>query len=101
MRKLLAILLPFVCVQLSAQTQDTVRISGRVTSTSGDPLEACIVAVLHLADSSIVAYSMTDEAGRYRTEFTSKSSEVLLRLTGFNVKRMVKRVRAKTQTINT
>ncbi len=79
---------------------DSIQIAGRVSDTGGKPLEALIVAALHPADSSVVAYSMTDAQGQYRLRFAIGVEEILVRLTGFNIKRDTRRVRAVSQTVD-
>ena len=64
------------------------------------PVEEGIVALLHPSDSSVVAYSMTDRQGRYSVEATTALSELLIRVTGFNIKRKLMRIKALSQTLD-
>lgn len=64
------------------------------------PVEEGIVALLHPSDSSILAYSMTDRQGRYSVEATTALSELLIRVTGFNIKRKLMRIKALSQTLD-
>lgn len=89
------------CFAMSARAHtpaDTVRIRGHVTDAEGKDAEGCILCVLHPSDSTIVAYATTGSDGRYAVTFWKRTEEVLLRLTGFNVKRQTRRVAAKSQT---
>ncbi len=79
---------------------DSIQIVGRVSDAGDRPIEALIVAALHPTDSSVVAYSMTDMEGQYRLRLASGVEEVLVRLTGFNIKRETRRVRAVSQTVD-
>lgn len=101
MRKTLLFIALTFAVLASAQAQtpaDTVRIVGHVTDGASAGVEGCIVCVLQPADSAIIAYAMTDENGRYAVLFEKRSEEALLRMSGFNVKRQVRRVDARSQT---
>ncbi|MCM1313509.1 MAG: hypothetical protein NC206_09170 [Bacteroides sp.] len=82
----------------SAQT-DTIAVNGQVCCAA-KPMEACIVTMLHPADSSIIAYAMTDGQGHYTMNTSTHLKELLVRVTGFNVKRLTKRVTARSQTLN-
>lgn len=87
-------------VALYAQQRDSVTVSGRVTDTGGEPIEALIITVLQPSDSSVIAYGMTDIEGHYMIDFMTENDEIMVRLTGFNVKREVRRVNAVTQTLD-
>lgn len=79
---------------------DTIFIHGRIINAGGEPVEACIVSALNPADSSIVAYSVADEEGHYSLQALPQSEEIMLRVTGFNVKRQVKRIKAVAQQLD-
>lgn len=87
-----------LCINTNAQN-DTISIRGQVRFKS-EPAEACIVAMLNPVDSALVSYAVTDERGAYSMRFISHASELLMRVTGFNVKRQMKRIAARSQTIN-
>lgn len=91
-------ILLFLCVTLGIVTfaaqRDTIQISGRVASIHGLPVEALIVTALHPNDSSVITYSMTDEKGAYCMKFFTDEDEILVRLTGFNVKSEIKKTKA-------
>ncbi|MBQ0048474.1 MAG: hypothetical protein KBT33_13385 [Prevotellaceae bacterium] len=86
------------CINTNAQN-DTISIRGQVRFKS-EPAEACIVAMLNPKDSALVSYAVTDERGAYSMRFISHASELLMRVTGFNVKRQMKRIAARSQTLN-
>ena len=96
MKHILFLILTTICVTATAQTT----ISGRVTDSQNEAMEGCIVAALTPADSSIVGYSMTDSVGRYRISLEHDYARLLLRLTGFNIKRAYRNVEGKTQRID-
>lgn len=78
---------------------DTVSVSGQVRC-GGEPVESAIVALLQPSDSSIVAYSVTDRQGRYLLRTATRPGEVLVRVAGFNIKRQVVCVEARSQTLD-
>lgn len=81
-----------------AQT-GTINVSGQVLCGS-EPATEVIVTMVQPSDSSIVAYSVTDEQGRYSLDATATSDEMLIRVTGFNVKSKVMRIKSRSQTCN-
>lgn len=94
----LALLLALMLASSRAQA-DTIEVSGRVAH-GAEPVEAGIVAMLNPEDSSIVAYDMTGKQGIYSIRTATRLGEVLLRVTGFNVRRQIKRIRAATQRVD-
>ena len=96
MRRIIFLILTVLSVTATAQTT----ISGRVTDSQNEAMEGCIVAALTPADSSIVGYSMTDSVGRYRISLEHDYARLLLRLTGFNIKRVYRNVEGRTQRID-
>ena len=96
MKHLLFLILTAICVTATAQTT----ISGHVTDSQDEALEGCIVAALTPADSTIVGYSMTDSVGHYRISLDADYPRLLLRLTGFNIKRAYRNIEGRTQRID-
>ena len=96
----LILLYVFSFSALFAQQRDTIIVTGQVTDTEGTPMESLIITVLQPSDSLVIAYSITNEKGLYTTRFVTENNEILIRLTGFNVKPEVRRVNAVTQTLN-
>ena len=97
-RTLFTIFSVLLGLNINAQ-RDTVTISGQIRC--GETLlETGIVTMLNPIDSSIVAYTMTDEQGRYIIQVATDLDELLVRVTGFNVKRDVRRISVKNQTLD-
>ncbi len=94
----IVVLLPLSHAAAFAQT-DTIRVSGQVRCGT-EPVEHGIVAMLLPSDSSIVAYAMTDGQGRYSLHAVTQLSEMLVRVTGFNIKRQVMRIEAHSQMLD-
>lgn len=83
-----------VCAQ-----SDTIRVGGQVRC-GNEPVDFCIVAMLQPSDSSIIAYTMTDEHGRYSLRTAIQFDEILVRVRGFNIKEQVRRIKAGSQTLD-
>jgi outer membrane receptor protein involved in Fe transport len=66
MRKLFTLLA--VTVAVSAQAQNSAKVSGAVKDAEGKPLAAATVSLLRAKDSSLAKLAVTDKAGQY--EFT-------------------------------
>lgn len=96
MKHLFFFILTAICATATAQTT----LSGRVTDSQDEAMEGCIVAALTPADSTIVGYSMTDSVGHYRISLEADYPRLLLRLTGFNIKRAYRNIEGRTQRID-
>ncbi len=65
-----------------------------------EPVDGCIVALLQPSDSCIISYTVSDQQGYYTLKAPGLSSELLLKVTGFNIKRKMRRVKAESQICN-
>lgn len=95
-------LLLIVCLTLSlssAYAQTDMSISGRVRC-GRTFVDGCMVVLLQPSDSSMVAYTMTDKQGRYSLHAVTALSELLIKVTGFNVKRQLAHIKACSQTLD-
>ena len=100
MRKAIFILLYFTLATASwAALSDSIRVTGRVSYANGDAAYA-IVAALHPTDSSLIAYCITDDEGNYNLHFNTEANNILVRLSGFNVKRKIRKVKAVSQSLD-
>lgn len=79
---------------------DTVCISGHVHGDDNLYVAGLIVSVLLPADSSMVTYALTDKDGAYAVRFVTGQPEVLVRLSGLNVKPVSIRAKAKSQALD-
>ena len=101
MKRLFSFILCVVIATASfAEQRDTICISGQVLGTDGVPAADVIVVAMHPADSSVIAFNMTDEEGRYSVSLVPQERELLISMAGFNVKRTVQRINAESQTLN-
>lgn len=76
-------------------------LNGTVRDENNGPVEMVMISALNPKDSTIVSYSSTDEQGNYSISFNnSKLSKVLLRMTGFNVRKEYRTIENKTQSVD-
>ena len=83
---------------VNAQTQ-TISVHGQ-EHCGKEKVVGALVTMLQPADSSIVAYTTTDKQGFYTLKATTQLSEVLLSISGFNIKRKTTRIKAHSQTFD-
>ncbi len=83
---------------VNAQTQ-TISVSGQARCGT-EKVVGALVTMLQPTDSSIVAYTTTDKQGFYTLKATTQLSEVLLSISGFNIKRKTTRIKAHSQTLD-
>ena len=93
---LLLLVVPLRAV--NAQTQ-TISVHGQAHCGT-EKVVGALVTMLQPADSSIVAYATTDKQGFYTLKATTQLSEVLLSISGFNIKRKTTRIKAHSQTFD-
>ena len=82
----------------NAQTQ-TISVHGQAHCGT-EKVVGALVTMLQPADSSIVAYTTTDKQGFYNLKATIQLSEVLLSISGFNIKRETTCIKAHSQTFD-
>ena len=76
-------------------------ISGCVKNRSGESVEGAIVTLFSLPDSSIVSYQITGADGNYRVSSgNSTADSLMIRLSGFNIKKKDCTIQNKSQNIN-
>ena len=75
-------------------------ISGRVIDNNQEPVEGCILSLLQVEDSTFVEHGLTGEDGNYSISFRSNKPNLLLRLSGFNIKQQIKKISVQNQCIN-
>lgn len=82
---------------LFAQTE----IKGFITDKmDGQAVEAATVSLYALRSNRIIAYTQSGENGEYRILFNRKQDSLTLAVTGFNLKKVVKDIANKSQTID-
>lgn len=74
-------------------------ITGRVIDKGNKGLPDISVMLMLPADSAIVDYSFTDEKGNYKLSYKGNSPHLLITISAFDIKRQIKRVENKSQTV--
>ncbi|MGC3977431.1 MAG: hypothetical protein QM751_03900 [Paludibacteraceae bacterium] len=96
MRINILILFYVLSITVSAQTI----ITGTVTDKQLKGVSDVSITLLSIKDSSIVAYSMSDEKGFYKITYTGKEPELLISANSFGIKRQSKKITNKTQSVD-
>ena len=98
MKKIILIIVCLTWGYITSYAQtDTINVIGQVRCGT-EPAKEVIVTMVQPSDSSIVAYSVTDEQGRYSLNATTASDEMLIKVTGFNIKSKMVRIKGCSQT---
>lgn len=84
-----------VCCPICSQSI----ITGSVQDVWGKAIQD-VAVVLMQTDSIITEYAMSDEQGHYRIVCPSKKPDMLLSISAFNIKRQIKRIENRTQTVD-
>ena len=96
MKRLALFLMVFICLPAFAQTT----ISGEVNNEKKQPVYNASVMLLRVTDSLPMAYTFSDEKGHYQLVAQSEEAKLLIAVYGFNLKRQLKEVENKTQTVD-
>lgn len=75
-------------------------ITGKVVNKKHQNQPDVSVMLMLPTDSTIVDYSLTDEKGNYKLSYNGNSSQLLITISAFDIKRQIKRVENKSQTLN-
>lgn len=88
------------CVSaLAFAKNDSIQVSGKVMMDS-NPVDGLIVMMLQPSDSSVLAYALTNKEGVYSIGTSTKLSQLLLKVSGFNIKKQIKEIVSRTQTVD-
>lgn len=99
MKRVVFVLLMSWLSAMAVAQSDSITVSGKIRLGS-NPSEGCIVTMLAPQDSSIVAYTLSDKDGFYVMPAETSLSHLLLKVSGFNIKKQIKKIIAKTQTVD-
>ena len=100
MKYVITIILCIITGTVSYAHNDTICISGTITGSDKVFIEDIIVTAMQVSDSTIVAYCRPDEKGTYRLMLSTSAPELLVRFSGFNIRNEMKRIDAKSQTLD-
>mgnify|MGYP003294682534 FL=1 len=97
---IIAIILCIYAWSSSSASNDSICISGTITGNDKVFIEDIIVTIMQIPDSMIVAYCRPNEGGTYRLMLATSAKELLVRFSGFNIKKEIKRIDATSQTVD-
>ena len=84
-----------VCT-LKAQTV----IEGNINDAKGKVISGVSVVLRQLPDSAIASYAFSDADGKYRLTYPGESNELMVSVSGLNIKPQTKRINNRNQKIN-
>lgn len=87
-----------LCCALPTFAQTVIK--GKVTDKTNKPISDVSVMLMLPADSTVVAYGFSDNKGDYSLSYSGESGYLLISISAFEIKRQVKRVENKSQTVN-
>ena len=96
MRNILIIL--FFSVQVTAYSQTI--ISGKIVDKMNKSLSDVSITLINVKDSSIIAYSNTDDGGNYKIQTNRIDSEFLISINSLSIKRQTKQIKNYSQIFN-
>ena len=75
-------------------------ISGTITNSDNKPVPNVSVTLLKVADSAVVAYCIGNLNGEYIIYYSGQEQDLLLCVYSFNIRRQMKKISNKTQTVD-
>jgi len=75
-------------------------IEGTIIDPKGEMVTAASVVLRQISDSTIVSYSFSDAKGMYRLTYSGGSNDLMVSVSGFNIKRQTKQINNRSQQIN-
>ncbi|HAL65640.1 MAG TPA: hypothetical protein DCP10_08750, partial [Bacteroidales bacterium] len=97
--KVLYILIVLIHCLLNHSIAQTV-IEGKIINEANEPISDASVMLMNTADSSVVAFSFSDNNGDYTISTDQKEKELLLMVYGFNIKRQIKKIANHSQKVD-
>lgn len=75
-------------------------ITGKVKGTNGEPYAQVSVTLKQLSDSSLIAYTYTDNTGNYRLAYQGGEKELWLTVASLGIAAQTKKIPNKNQTVD-
>ena len=86
--------------QAQSQPQPRLLSLGGQLRSGTEPVAGAVLALLQPADSSMLAYAITDSQGRYTIELETALPELLLRVRSLGYRPQLRRIKAETQRLD-
>ncbi len=98
MIKNIIIALFFLCLNSHAIFSQTI-IAGKIQNRQQEALADVSVMLMH-ADSTILDYTLSDEKGTYKLNYSGKESHLLLSVSAFEISPQIKHIDNRSQTVD-
>lgn len=92
------LLILFHCLLKNGTAQTVIK--GNIINKANEPISDASVMIMKTADSSVVAFSFSDNKGDYTIYTDQKEKELLLMVYGFNIKKQIKKIDNQSQTVD-
>jgi hypothetical protein len=99
MMKRISILFIFHCCIICCYGRECI-ITGKVKDAKGEPYAQVSVTLKQLSDSSLVAYTYTDNTGNYKLSYQGEENELLLTVASLGIATQTKKIPNKNQTVD-
>lgn len=96
MKKYLLIVFLFISGFIQAQ----VVIRGVILNEEQKPVSDLNVTVQEKSSTLTLGYVMTDDAGKYKLEYKGKSDSIVITISGFNVRKQSRTIKAHNQNVD-
>lgn len=88
-----------VCLSvLSTYAQTTIQ--GTIHDKNNKGVADVSVVLMHVSDSSVVEFTMSDDNGKYKIIHNGNSPEMLISIYSFDIKRQTRKIENKSQTVD-
>jgi uncharacterized protein YxjI len=92
------LLILFLCLLKNGTAQTVIK--GKIINKANKPISDASVMIMKTADSSVVAFSFSDNNGDYTIYTDQKEKELLLMVYGFNIKKQIKKIDNQSQKVD-
>jgi hypothetical protein len=75
-------------------------IEGDINDSKGETMPGVAVVLRQLPDSAIVSYAFSDANGKYRLTYPGGSTDLMVSVSGLNIKAQTKRINNRNQKVN-
>lgn len=75
-------------------------IEGKIINEANKPISDVSVMLMNTADSSVIAFSFSNNSGDYTIYTDQKEKELLLMVSGFNIKHQIKKIANHSQKVS-
>ncbi|HOG20195.1 MAG TPA: TonB-dependent receptor, partial [Salinivirgaceae bacterium] len=88
----------FCLLALSVHSQTTIQ--GTIRDENNNVVAYASVVLMRASDSAVVAFTMSNDDGKYKVVYDGDSPELLLSVHSFDVKRQIQKIENRSQTVD-